>query len=238
MKKQKPTIGVIPLWDDQKSSIWMLPGYLDVIQESGGIPIILPLKIATSDLWAICEMCDGFLFTGGHDVNPVLYSQTKSEMCGAPNNDRDTLERAIFEYAVERDVPVLGICRGIQLINVICGGTLYQDLPSEYTHPNRINHQMTPPYDIPWHKVSVVEGSPLRAIVGMDTLSVNSYHHQAIKDLAPSLEATAVSEDGLIEAICMPSKRFIQAVQWHPEFNFNSEISSRKIVKSFIGNCD
>ncbi|MFI3289550.1 MAG: gamma-glutamyl-gamma-aminobutyrate hydrolase family protein [Rikenellaceae bacterium] len=231
----RAVIGVIPLWDDVRSSIWMLPGYMDAIRESGGLPIIFPLKANAEDVEQLCKMCDGFLLTGGHDVNPELYGCEASAECGAPNEDRDSLERIVFDYAVERDMPLFGICRGIQIINAFCGGTLYQDLPTEYGQ--EVNHQMTPPYDRPCHMVNILDNSPLHELLNRKDLAVNSYHHQAIKDLAPNLEAMAISEDGIVEAIYMPNKRFIQALQWHPELNFNVEESSRQIMRAFIASC-
>ena len=131
--------------------------------------------------------------------------------------------------------PLLGICRGIQFLNVHLGGTLYQDLPAE--HPSAANHHQTPPYDAPVHSVTLTAGSPLCALLGKDTLAVNSLHHQAIKTLAPGLAAMAVSEDGLTEAVCLPDKRFVWAVQWHPEFSFRVNEDSRKIFKAFVGAC-
>ncbi len=239
MNMLKPTIGVIPLWDDARESIWMIPGYMDMIRDAGGVPIILPLKIDSLDLPQLLKVCDGVLMTGGHDVDPELYSQPKSELCGNPSLERDALEREVFDYAMEHDLPLLGICRGIQLINALCGGTLYQDLPTEYDlhSQSRVNHQMTPPYDRPQHEVDIVEGGALHQIVGERRLSVNSYHHQAIKELAPSLSATAYSVDGLVEAISMDSRSFVQAVQWHPELNYLKEESSRRLVDSFIEAC-
>ncbi len=234
----KPTIGVVPLWDDDKSSIWMLPGYMDAIRESGGIPMILPLVVEKEDVEQLCDICDGFLLTGGHDVDPQLYNESVRERCGSINHERDELERAIFSYAMVHDKPLFGVCRGIQIINALCGGTLYQDLPTERTEHNTVSHQMTPPYDQVWHKVSIVEGTPLASIIDTPEIGVNSYHHQAIKQLAPSLLAMAISEDGLVEAVYMPDRRFIQAVQWHPEFNFFSCEVSRKIVKSFVLACE
>ncbi|MFI3319110.1 MAG: gamma-glutamyl-gamma-aminobutyrate hydrolase family protein [Rikenellaceae bacterium] len=231
----KPIIGVIPLWDESRESIWMLPGYLDAIRASGGVPIILPLKASAEDIMQLCQLCSGFLFTGGHDISPTLYGQESTGKCGAPCHERDELERTIFNYALEHDRPVLGICRGIQLINALLGGTLYQDLPSQKA--SDISHQMRPPYHLPCHKVNIIDGSPLMELLGQNELAVNSYHHQAIRALAPPLQAIAISEDGLIEAVYMPGKRYIQAVQWHPEFNFSHEESSRKIVREFISKC-
>ncbi len=234
---RKPIIGVLPLWDDQRSSIWMLPGYLDALRLSGAIPIILPLEIENDDLEELCSHCDGFLFTGGHDVDPSLYGEPKSLLCGDTNLLRDNLEREVFHFATERNLPILGICRGIQIINALCGGTLYQDLPSEYDPSCRKIHQMSPPYDKPCHRVSVVENSPLHTLTDSDKIEVNSYHHQAIKELAPSLSPMAHSEDGLVEAIYMPSQRFVWAVQWHPEFNFHTSPTSRAIVRAFVEAC-
>lgn len=231
----KPTIGVTPLWDDEKSSVWMLPGYLDAIRESGGVPIILPLRGSDEDFIQICEMCNGFLLSGGHDIDPALYQQEASEKCGVANHNRDHLERIVFDFAVSNDRPLLGICRGIQIINAFCGGTLYQDLPTQYNKDT--NHQMRPPYDRPAHKVRIIDDTPLSKLLAAKELEVNSYHHQAIETLAANLEAMAISEDGLTEAIHIPTNRFIWALQWHPEFNFHCDKSSRKILKSFIDHC-
>ncbi len=237
MNCKKKIIGVIPLFDEEKDSIWMLPGYMEGIREAGGLPIILPLKAEESEIEQLCEMCDGFLFTGGHDVNPSLYGEEKHAHCGLPNPDRDALEKEVFRIAVEEDKPVFGICRGIQLINALCGGTLYQDLPSEYQGSVPIEHHMTPPYDVACHRVEILPDTPLHKLLGVTTLAVNSYHHQAVKDLAKSLKPMAVSEDGLIEAVYMPDKKFVQAVQWHPEFIYRVDETARKILKSFVDAC-
>lgn len=233
----KPVIGVIPLFDEEKDSIWMVPGYMEGIRAGGGLPVILPLKADEGETEQVCGMCDGFLFTGGHDVDTALYGAKKSDKCGLPNHDRDILEKRIFAYALEKDKPVFGICRGIQLINVLCGGTLYQDLPTEYTGTKEVEHHMNPPYDVPCHEVTIVKDTPLSKLLGKSTLSVNSYHHQAIKELASSLTAMAVSEDGLIEAVYMPGKKFIQAVQWHPEFIYLKDKDAVKLFESFADAC-
>lgn len=233
----KPVIGVIPLFDEEKDSIWMLPGYMEGIRQSGGLPVILPLKTEEEERNQICSLCHGFLFTGGHDVNPALYGAEKSDKCGLPNHDRDILEKDIFACALQADKPVFGICRGIQLINVLCGGTLYQDIPSEYENPNQVEHHMQPPYHVPCHKVTVLEDTPLFELSGRKELEVNSYHHQAVRELAPSLKAMAISEDGLIEALYMPGQKFIWAVQWHPEFLYMTDREAGKLFKSFVEAC-
>ena len=130
------------------------------------------------------------------------------------------------------DKPVLGICRGIQFINAALGGTLYQDLPAQ--HPSEVNHHQSPPYDVPVHDVSIMESSPLYVCLGTEHLSVNSYHHQAVNKIAPGLVSMAVSSDALVEALYKPDQRFLWAVQWHPEFSWQTDHNSRKIFGAFV----
>ena len=138
----------------------------------------------------------------------------------------------ICPKALKEDVPVLGICRGIQFINAALGGTLYQDIPLQ--HPSSVNHHQKAPYDIPAHEVAIVEGSPLYDCLSSTQLAVNSCHHQAIRELATGLEVMACSPDGLVEAVYLPGKRFLWAVQWHPEFSYKTDENSRKILRAFV----
>ncbi len=229
----KKRIAVVPLWDDEKNSLWMLPNYLDGIRESGGIPVILPLHVSPEDGVAVLEVCDGLLMTGGHDVSPALYGEEAKPACGALCEARDVLEQALYRHAVARDKAVLGICRGIQTINVFEGGTLYQDLPTE--HPSQVEHHGKPPYDQVIHQANLL--GPLRDLLGTDRLGVNSYHHQAIRSLGESLEILAQADDGIVEAVRRKGSRFVWAVQWHPEFSFWTDENSRKIFKTFVEHC-
>ena len=229
----KPIIGVTPLWDEEKNSYWMLPGYLEGLEEAGAIPVILPLAVDGADIAQLVSLCDGFLFTGGQDVSPELYGEVMKPTCGEMCPARDTLERELLRQALERDKPILGICRGIQFLNVALGGTLYQDLPTE--HPSEISHSMKPPYDRAVHTVRILPGTPLATLLGKTELGVNSYHHQAIKELAPGLVEMARSTDDLIEAVYLPGKTFVWAVQWHPELSFRTDEDSRKIFGAFVG---
>ncbi|MBQ5933883.1 MAG: gamma-glutamyl-gamma-aminobutyrate hydrolase family protein [Lachnospiraceae bacterium] len=178
---KKPVVGVMPLWDDEKESLWMLPGYFDGIITNGGIPIMLPLTEDKGDLEQAAELCDGFLFTGGHDVSPEIYGEKPLDGKVSSNRKRDEMELYILRKALESDKPVLGICRGIQFINAALGGTLYQDIPLQ--HPSKVEHHQNPPYNIPVHVVSINVDSPLHKCLNADTLHVNSYHHQAVKQL-------------------------------------------------------
>ncbi len=228
----KPIIGVMPLWDDTKDSIWMLPGYMDGIRQAGGIPVIFPLSENESDLGQLIDMCDGFLFTGGHDVSPKMYGEEPLEGLVDTCEKRDAMEAVVLKTAIDLDKPVLGICRGIQFINAALGGTLYQDLQTQF--PSDITHHQDPPYDVPVHTVAVMKDSPLYQQLQVDQLPVNSYHHQAVKKPAPGLVPMATAPDGIIEALYKPEHRFLWAVQWHPEFSFRTDDYSREIFKAFI----
>lgn len=231
----RPIIGVIPLYDDNLDSYWMVPGYMKVLEQCEALPVILPLTTDREILNRMFEMCDGFLFTGGHDVNPTVYGQKNLGKCGLFCNERDEMEEYLLNCCLMHDKPVLGICRGIQLMNAVLGGTLYQDLPTEYK--SLIDHHMSPPYDRIVHNDEIIVGTPLFEILQEKYIGVNSYHHQAIKTLAAPLFPMAISEDGLIEAVYYPGKRFIMAVQWHPEFSYKSDVNSIKLIQAFINAC-
>ena len=230
----KPLVGVMPLWDDEKDSLWMLPGYLEGLQEAGATPVILSLTEDREEIEHLVDICDGILLTGGHDVDPSVYGEEALNGTVLCCKARDNMERLVLEDAMQKDKPILGICRGIQLINALLGGTLYQDLPTQ--HPSDIDHHQTPPYDVPVHDVFIKKDSPLYDCLGSDRISVNSYHHQAVKDVAPCLEVMAESEDGIVEALYKPSYSFLWAVQWHPEFSYKKDGNSRKIFKAFVSN--
>ncbi len=228
----KPIVGVMPLWDEEKNSIWMLPGYMDGITQAGGLPFIFPFTSDVKEINQLVDMCDGFLFTGGQDVSPEIYHEKTLDGLVVACSKRDNMESIVLDAAIKNDKPVLGICRGIQFINAKLGGSLYQDLPSQ--RPTDTEHHQNPPYDIPVHRVSLEKNSPIQKFLGKEELMVNSYHHQAVKDLAPALKIMAVSEDGLVEAVYKPDNKFLWAVQWHPEYSYKTDNSSRKIFKAFV----
>ena len=229
---KKPIIGIVPLVDIERESYWMLPGYMKGIEQAGGIPLMLPLTSNEENLEQLAEEIDGFLYAGGQDISPNLYAQKRSEMCGQCCRERDEMETMLFRMVYEQDKPLLGICRGIQCINVVMGGTLYQDLPSE--HSSDTEHHQMPPYDVPVHSVKIIGDSPLYKLLKKETLMVNSYHHQAIKTLAPKLSVMAVSEDSLVEAVYVPNKKFIWGIQWHPELSYLADENSRRIFSEFV----
>ncbi|WP_280771929.1 gamma-glutamyl-gamma-aminobutyrate hydrolase family protein [Salipaludibacillus daqingensis] len=230
----KPMIGVLPLYDAAKDSYWMLPGYMKGLEETGGIPVMLPLTTNKEDIFDIAKSFDGFLFTGGQDVHPAMYGEEREIFCGETCTERDEMEKLLFNRLMELDKPVLGICRAIQLFNVLLGGTLYQDIPSQRKSDEVIAHKQHPPYDKPVHDIFIKKESLLHSIVKTDVMKVNSYHHQGIKTLSPHLTSIAKAPDDLIEAVSMRNKKFILAVQWHPEFSYKSDEHNFSLFKGFV----
>lgn len=228
-------IGVTPLYDIQRDSLWMVPGYMDGITEAGGLPIMLPLTTDTQQLQQLFGRIDGILFTGGQDVDPAVYGQKQSPLCGETCLQRDVMEQKLIKLCRKYHKPAYGICRGIQLFNAALGGTLYQHLPDEL--PSQIEHHMSPPYDRSVHTVSIAENTLLYRILGKTYVQVNSYHHQGVRNIAPVLRAGAYAEDGLIEAVEDPNQPFFLATQWHPELFFHKDEDCRKIFYAFVQAC-
>lgn len=230
MSDGKPVIGVTPLWDEEKQSIWMLPGYTDGVQSAGGLPVILPLTDDEAVLGQLAKSLDGLLITGGQDVNPALYGAERSPKTVETSTLLDRMEQILLEKFLELDKPVLGICRGIQFLNVYFGGTLYQDIKEELKQEHHQDH----PYDHFWHLVDITSGSPLSDILGKKDIEVNSIHHQAIRDVAPDLKVMATTEQGLVEGLYLPGKKYVLGIQWHPEYMYKTDENSQKIFASLV----
>ena len=232
---KKPLIALMPLWDEKMNSYWMLPGYMDLIIKSGGVPVMLSFSDDEQSVKEIADRFDGFVFTGGDDIDPAKYGEEKIPQCGQPCVHRDSLEFALFSEAVKTDKPILGICRGMQFLNAALGGTLYQDLPTQ--KPSEVCHKQPAPFDALTHSVTVEKGTLLYDIVGTEKLMVNTLHHQAVDKIAPCLVPCAKADDGIVEAVYDPEKAFLLGVQWHPEMIFGQEENSIKIGKAFVDAC-
>lgn len=229
---QKPIIGITALYDSERDSLWMLPGYTEGIRRAGGVPVLLPPTDNTADIERLAARCDGLLFAGGQDVSPRLYGRENDTGNVVACEKRDSFEAALLNYAIEHDIPSLGICRGLQLINAVLGGSLYRDLRMQ--HPSDINHRQERPYTVPCHTVQLHRDGALFALLQSGTLAVNSCHHQGIETLAPSLRVMATAPDGLIEAVEKPDNRFLWAVQWHPEMMPIGDVSSQAVFRALI----
>ncbi len=204
--------------------------YLDAVWRAGGLAVVLPYTTDRERLREYSVIFDGFLFSGGVDVNPSLYGEEKQFDSVEIDDERDAFEQALFAAAYPTGKPILGICRGIQSVNVFLGGTLHQHIEGHRQTENGENR----PQDI-----SVVEGSLLHRICGKTALRVNSFHHEAVKDIAPGLEIDAISPDGYIESMHSPTHPFLFCVQFHPEIynDCPDDDHSRAIFEAFVNAC-
>ena len=231
----RPRIGVLPLYNSEKQIFWINPLYFRGVEQAGGQPAMLSLTECEDDWEDACQMYDGFVFTGGQDVDPALFGQEKIPECGYQAPLRDNQELWMVRRLRELDKPVLGICRGLQVMNVALGGTLIQDIPTQ--RPSPVIHLQQMPYELPHHQVTILRDSLLYSLVGKEHLSVNSMHHQAALDVAPGFRVTARAEDGMIEAIELPDRRFFLGIQWHPEHMWQDYQSGRDIWRGLVEAC-
>ena len=202
------------------------------VEAAGGLPILIPLLDDCSLAREILPRLDGLIFTGGLDVAPSRYGEDALSGLQEVNHIRDELELALFRAAMENGLPILGICRGLQIINVALGGTLYQDLASQL--PGVLEHQQSASKEVGTHRVRIEVGSRFHTIIENEEIWVNTGHHQAVKDLAPGLKVVARATDGVIEAVEKLNHGFLLAVQWHPEGMYPHDRNSQAIFKAFI----
>lgn len=214
----KPLIGITAC-----SSVDELPGrdwlynphdYFRAVQRAGGIPVLLPFVADEAGAAEVLARLDGLLLAGGEDLDPLLFGELPHPRTGRISPERDAAELAYARVALRRDMATLGICRGVQVLAVAFGGTLWQDLASQVQ--GVMKHRQEGPNYHPTHPVQIVEGSRLAALLGSERL-VNSRHHQAVKQAPPDWKVTALAPDGVIEAMEQPAHRFAIGVQWHPE---------------------
>lgn len=198
-----------------KPQVQLYGAYLARLTEAGLTPLLITPFHDEAAVGEIVGMCSGLVLTGGEDVAPQRYGEDVLGDLVFVTPERDAAEWAALAAAYRMALPVLAICRGIQVLNVYHGGTLWQDIPSQ--RPGGVAHEQTQAYGEAAHAVSVRAGSLLHGIVGADGVRVNSYHHQAPKDIAPGLAVTATSEDGVIEGLEPTDGSWVVAVQWHPE---------------------
>ena len=204
--------------------------YAEAIAQAGGLPLLVS-NLVPEMAAAFLESADGILFTGGIDVDPGFYGAEPHPELGVVDPARDHFELALYRAAKARNVPVLGICRGIQLINVAQGGTLHQHVPDL---ANAIQHEQTNIGGAPSHGVRLEQGSHLARAYGSNVIRTNSYHHQAVERLGEDLRVTARSSDGVVEAIEGTSQHYVLGVQWHPEMSFERYPEHFAPFKAFV----
>jgi putative glutamine amidotransferase len=207
--------GVVRNWDGAERT-GVNASYLRSVIDAGGLPILLSPLIGAARAAAALEGTDALLLTGGEDIDPSWYGQPPSPHLGRVDRERDLFELALFATARQRELPILGICRGIQLINVALGGTLWQDLATERASP--LEHDSPAARDARVHTIDLAPGSRAAEALGTLRLETNSFHHQGVKEVGGKLVASGWTDDGLVEAVeSAPGAPWLLAVQWHPE---------------------
>lgn len=210
--------------------------YVNAVTKAGGIPLLLPPAIDSAVAKEQVMAVDGLIMSGGPDVDPQLYGEEPLEKLGCINHSRDKYELSVIKAAAQLKKPILGICRGIQILNVAYGGTLYQDV-SLIEGANLKHFQAVTERDALWHTVTVTPDSTLASILGEESILVNSFHHQALKTAAPGFNITAYSKDGVIEAIELPGDHFVLGVQWHPEMIAEKHPAMLALFETLVKKC-
>jgi len=240
MKTKKPLIGILAniLTVEEghfagTERIYVNRDYVASVLRAGGTPILLPIIPDTAAIHQQIELLDGLVISGGQDVHPQHYSEAPAPWLETTCLERDLFELAAIRHAHHLHKPIFGICRGLQLMNVAFGGSLFQDIHNDFSK-EALPHSQKLKKDEISQKVSLAEDSWLESIYGKNELSINSFHHQAIKDLAPGFQVSARAEDGIIEAIEKIDERFLLGVQWHPEMMTEKHSDMQHLFNSFV----
>jgi putative glutamine amidotransferase len=239
-----PRIGVTAALKEESGSVAQEPSkrfvrtdldYVEGVSEAGGLPVVIPPSLTLRAAEDLLDGLDGLLLSGGPDLDPAYYGEEPIPELGTTIPGWDALEMGLLGLALERGMPIFGICRGMQMLNVALGGTLYQDVPSQLG-AGVINHCQTTPKHQVAHRVEVLDHSYLAEVTGRQSVGVNSYHHQGIKGLADALTVTARSADGVIEALESRdfSDRWLVGVQWHPEGMRDNGTGHRSLFEAHV----
>lgn len=229
----KPRIGIV-VCGLQENRQFVTDPYIQCVRYAGGLPLILPLVKSNSAIAEYTALCDGFLFCGGGDITPLLFGEEPRPGIGGTDIILDIFQIRLMKKVLETEKPVLAICRGIQILNVACGGTVYQDIslqPGE-----SLNHMQSADKKDVSHKVFVTDRTLLSRIAGR-FLYTNSFHHQTLGRLGRGLIVSGQTSDGTIEAVEMPSKPFVVGVQWHPECMYRTNSGMRELFHRFVQRC-
>ncbi|MGL4453479.1 MAG: gamma-glutamyl-gamma-aminobutyrate hydrolase family protein [Sarcina sp.] len=223
----------IPYFDHCKL-IRVFSDYSDSIIKAGAIPIIIPFTTDKDTLSEYINIIDGLIITGGYDISPLRYNEEPHEKLEVISLERDLYEFYLVEKAKEANIATLGICRGHQLLNVVYGGTLYQDI--SLIKGANLKHRQQGLCHFPTHSIDIKEGTMLHEVLGSKSM-VNSFHHLAVKDVAKDFIVSAVSKDGIVEAIEKSEGTFVMGVQWHPECLTKNSEDMLNLFTYFIEKC-
>ncbi len=229
---KKPIIGITCYVEIKDERQRQNETYIQAVRKAGGVPVLLPAVESEDVIQAHAHLIDGLLVSGGPDMDPQYFGEQPVPELGPVNPVMDAYEDRLIRLLLERDKPILGICRGEQVLNVVAGGTLFQDLRRSV--PTVLKHGQDVPRWFPSHKVRLLPGSKLATLFGVEELAVNSFHHQAVAQVAPGFVASAYAPDGVIEAIESQNHRFVLGVQWHPECMWNQAKNYDQLFNAFI----
>jgi putative glutamine amidotransferase len=210
--------------------------YIHAIESAGGVPVLIPMVNDLEILESLLERLDGILFSGGVDIQPVHYGEEPHPRLGEVDLQLDALELALARWAVQEDIPTLGVCRGMQLLNVALGGSLYQDLGEQYSSSIEHCKRELPRHTL-IHSVYIEAGSQMEEIFGVQELRVNSLHHQAVKEPGKGVRISGHAADGVAELLEVPEKRFVLAAQCHPEEIYMHEPVWALLFGAFVKAC-
>lgn len=228
-------IGITAKFDEKTNLSGISDNYVKAVRRAGGAALLMPIISTKEEAEALINAIDGLILSGGGDVNPARYGEETLPCCGTIDFNRDQSELLLLDAALRRNIPVLGICRGVQVLNVGLGGTLYQDIATQ-----RENSLFHPAYDDAYevkHTVSIASGTKLMDAIGQSEIGVNTCHHQAIKEPGKGMIVSARSADGLIEGVETDDGRYILGIQWHPECLQEKHDEALAIFKAFIAHC-
>ncbi|MGE5561560.1 MAG: gamma-glutamyl-gamma-aminobutyrate hydrolase family protein [Chloroflexota bacterium] len=211
----RPIIGITPSYDLEKTVVSANYDYVHSVELAGGLPLILPITSDIEVLKEIAQRVDGLLFTGGPDLDPLLFDEEPLPGQGSINPPRDFVDIELMRIALAKDLPILGICRGVQVLAVAAGGSLYQDIPSQVK--GTLKHAQAAPRSYATHSVTVKPGTKLACIMERASFRVNTFHHQAVKDVPHGFIVSAEADDGIVECIESATHRFALGTQFHPE---------------------
>lgn len=229
---RKPIIGITSNHSDDYTQCKLNKAYIEAVTSAGGLAIVLPIISEQGIIGEYIDEIDGLLLTGGVDIDPLLYGENPLPVNGELDPLRDYFELELLSYADQAELPILGICKGCQILNVAMGGTLYQDL---YKQKKTVfKHFQDAPRWYPTHGINIEGNSYLYKIINKKNTKVNSIHHQGIKDVSSDFNITAQADDGVIEAIEKKDGRFVIGVQWHPEIMWENEKENFYLFTEFI----
>lgn len=221
-------IGVSSNWLDNECEQRLVNAYIKCISDNGGIPIVLPVTDNVEVIRQYCDVVDAFLLTGGGDIDPKYWGEPMTDMSNKPSEARDFFDITLTKYALETGKKVLGICRGMQSMAIVTGGTLYQDIYSQMPEKTLICHSQKTPRCETHHSVDIAPGSLIRDIMGVANANVNSFHHQAVRTVGDGCRVTTTAPDGVTEAIELTDSPAV-GVQWHPEELFGGHPEQRAL---------